>query len=76
MFARNQLYLVPAHSYCNIYVMIVQFANIYVHLVLNFWVRERTFRPLVGFGVLIDNTIKGLTYLCEIMSRYLIYEMI
>ena len=37
---------------------------------------ERTFRPLVGFGVLIDNTIKGLTCLCEIMSRYLICEMI
>ena len=33
---------------------------------------ERASRPLVGFGVLIDNTIKGLIYLHEIMSRYLI----
>ena len=33
---------------------------------------ERASRPLVGFGVLIDNTIKGLTCLHEIMSRYLI----
>jgi len=30
----------------------------------------------VGFGVLIDNTIKGLTCLHEIMSRYLICGMI
>ena len=33
---------------------------------------ERASRPLVGFGVLIDNTIKGLTCLHEIMSKYLI----
>ena len=33
---------------------------------------ERASRPLVGFGVLINNTIKGLTCLHEIMSRYLI----
>jgi hypothetical protein len=33
---------------------------------------ERASRPLVGFGALIDNTIKGLTCLHEIMSRYLI----
>ena len=32
-------------------------------------------RPLVGFGVLIDNTIKGLTCLHEIMSRNLIKEL-
>ena len=37
---------------------------------------ERASRPLVGFGVLIDNTIKRLTCLHEIMSRYLICEMI
>ena len=37
---------------------------------------ERVSRPLVGFGVLIDNTIKGLTYLYEIMSRDLICGMI
>ena len=37
------------------------------------WVEagERASRPLVGFGVLIDNTIKGLTCLHEIMSKYL-----
>ena len=29
---------------------------------------ERASGPLVGFGVLIDNTIKGLTCLYEIMS--------
>ena len=42
------------------------------------WVEagERASRPLVGFGVLIDNTIKGLTCLHEIMSRYLICGMI
>ena len=33
-------------------------------------------RPLVGFGVLIDNTIKGLTCLHEIMSRNLIKELV
>jgi len=33
---------------------------------------ERASRPLVSFGVLIDNTIKGVTCLHEIMSRYLI----
>jgi len=33
---------------------------------------ERASRPLVGFGVLIDNTIKGLICLHEIMIRYLI----
>ena len=37
---------------------------------------ERASRPLVGFGVLIDNTIKRLTCLHEIMSRYLICGMI
>jgi len=37
---------------------------------------ERASRPLVGYGVLIDNTIKGLICLREIMSRYLICEMI
>ena len=37
---------------------------------------ERASRPLVGFGVLIDNTIKWVTCLREIMSRYLICEMI
>ena len=37
---------------------------------------ERASRPLVGFGVLIDNTIKGLTCLHEIMSKYLICGMI
>ena len=31
---------------------------------------ERTSRPLVSFGVLIDNTIKELTCWDEIMSRY------
>ena len=30
----------------------------------------------MGFGVLIDNTIKGLTYLHEIMSRNLIKELV
>ena len=33
-------------------------------------------RPLVDFGVLIDNTIKGLTCLHEIMSRNLIEKLI
>ena len=33
-------------------------------------------RPLVGFGVLIDNTIKGLTCLHEIMSRNLIKKLV
>ena len=33
-------------------------------------------RPLVGFGVLIDNTIKGLTCLHEIMSRNLIEKLV
>ena len=33
-------------------------------------------RSLVDFGVLIDNTIKGLTCLHEIMSRNLIKEFI
>ena len=33
-------------------------------------------RPLVGFGVLIDNTIKGLTYLHEIMSSNLIKKLV
>ena len=33
-------------------------------------------RPLVGFGALIDNTIKGLTCLHEIMSRNLIKELV
>ena len=37
---------------------------------------ERASRPLVGFGVLIDNTIKEQTCLREIMRRYLIYEII
>ena len=37
---------------------------------------ERASRPLVGFGLLIDNTIKGLTCLHEIMSKYLICGMI
>ena len=37
---------------------------------------ERASRPLVGFGVLIDNTIKGLTCLQEIMSRDLIQDVI
>ena len=32
--------------------------------------------PLVGFGVLIDNTIKGLTCLHEIMSRNLIEKLV
>jgi hypothetical protein len=36
---------------------------------------ERASRPLVGFGVLIDNTIKELTCWHEIMSRYLIYDI-
>ena len=39
-------------------------------------VTERESRPLVGFGVLIDNTIKRLTCLHEMMSRYLICGMI
>ena len=30
----------------------------------------------MGFGVLIDNTIKGLTCLHEIMSRNLIKELV
>ena len=33
-------------------------------------------RPLVSFGVLIDNTIKGLTCLHVIMSRNLIKELV
>ena len=33
-------------------------------------------RPLVDFGVLIDNTIKGLTCLHEIMSRNLIEKLV
>ena len=33
---------------------------------------ERASRTLVGFGVFINNTIKRLTYLHEIISRYLI----
>ena len=33
-------------------------------------------RPIVGFGVLIDNTIKGLTCLHEIMSRNLIEKFV
>ena len=37
---------------------------------------ERTSRPLVSFGVLIDNMIKGLTCLHEIMSRDLIQDLI
>jgi len=37
---------------------------------------ERASRPLVGFGVLIDNTIKRQTYLHEIMSRNLIQDVI
>ena len=30
----------------------------------------------MGFEVLIDNTIKGLTYLHEIMNRYLIIKCV
>ena len=30
----------------------------------------------MGFGALIDNTIKGLTCLHEIMSRYLIKKLV
>jgi len=37
---------------------------------------ERASRPLMGFGVLIDNPIKELTCSHEIMSRYLICGMI
>ena len=37
---------------------------------------ERASRTLVDFGVLIDNTIKGLTCLYEIMSRYSIEKLI
>ena len=37
---------------------------------------ERQSRPIMGFGVLNDNTIKELTYLHEIMSRNLIQELI
>ena len=37
---------------------------------------ERASRPLVGFGALIDNTIKGLTCLHEIMNRYLIMKYV
>ena len=37
---------------------------------------ERASRPLVGFGGLIDNTIKGLTCLHEIMNRYLIMKCV
>ena len=37
---------------------------------------ERASRPLVGFGVLIDNTIKGLTCLHEIVSRNLIKKLV
>ena len=33
-------------------------------------------RPLVGFGALIDNTIKGLTYLHKIMSRNLTVKLV
>jgi len=33
-------------------------------------------RPLVGFGVLIDNTIKELTCLHEFMSRNLIVKLV
>ena len=33
-------------------------------------------RPLVDFGVLFDNTIKGLTYLHEIMSSNLIKKLV
>jgi len=33
-------------------------------------------RPLVSFGLLIDNTIRGLTCLYEIMSRNSIEELI
>ena len=32
--------------------------------------------PLVGFGALIDNTIKGLTCLHEIMNMYLIMKCV
>ena len=38
--------------------------------------RLKASRPLVGFGVLIDNTIKGLTCLHEIMSRNLIEKLV
>ena len=37
---------------------------------------ERASMPLVGFGVLIDNTIKILTCLHKIMSRDLIQDLI
>ena len=37
---------------------------------------ERASRPLLGFGVFIDNTIKGLICLYEIMSKNLIQNMI
>ena len=37
---------------------------------------ERASRPLVGFGVLMDNTIKGLTCLHEIISRNLIEKLV
>ena len=33
-------------------------------------------RPLVGFGILIDNTIKELTCLHEFMSRNLIVKLV
>ena len=39
-------------------------------------VTERAYRPLVGFGVLIDNTIKGLTCLHAIMSSNLIKKLV
>jgi len=37
---------------------------------------EKASRPLVGFGALIDNMIKGLTCLHKIMSRNLIKELV
>ena len=38
--------------------------------------RVKASRPLVGFGVLIDNTIKGLTCLHEITSRNLFEKLV
>ena len=45
----------------------------YIEYELN---RMKTSRPLVSFGVLIDNMIKGLTCLHEIMSRNLIEKLV
>ena len=78
-------YLYFASAVSDIFVINVIY-NIRTHFIIYFYMIcaviycsfccERASRPLVGFGVLIDNTIKGLTCLYEIMSMYLICGMI